>query len=65
MQKGSCPSAEDELRVLLESPRGQADAILRYYVLGDLEKLAKEKGDYKAAYECSAQRLALAEKMNQ
>ena len=65
IQKGSCPSAEDELRVLLGSPEGQADAILRYYVLGDLEKLAKEKGDYKAAYECSAQRLALAEKMNQ
>ena len=65
MREGVCPDAADKLRGLLESAEGQADAILRYCVLGDLEMIAKENGDYKAAYECSARRLALAEKMNQ
>lgn len=65
MRERACPDAADKLRGLLESAEGQADAILRYYVLGDLETIAKESGDYKAAYECSARRLALAEKMNQ
>ena len=65
MREGACPDAADKLRELLESAEGRADAILRYYVLGDLETIARESGDYRAAYECSAERLALAEKMNQ
>lgn len=65
MQMEGCPDASDELRALLKTSEGQTDAILRYYILEDLEKLAKHNGDYKGAYECSAERLSLAEKMNQ
>ncbi len=65
IKNSACPDAMHELRMLLEGAEGQTDAILRYYVLEDLEKLAKQNGDYKGAYECAAERLALAEKMNQ
>ena len=65
MLAGACPDAAEKLKQLLESPQGQTDAILRYYVLGDIEAISRENGDYKTAYECSAKRLALAEQMNQ
>ncbi len=39
-------------------------AVLKYYMYCDLEKLASGCGDYKCAYECSSERLLLAEKMN-
>lgn len=54
----------DELKALLEDPRAEELAVLRYYVLGDMEALAQRLGDYKTAYECAAARLAISEKMN-
>ncbi|MBQ3489748.1 MAG: helix-turn-helix transcriptional regulator [Clostridia bacterium] len=39
-------------------------AILKYYILCDMEVLAQKTGDYKCAYECSSARLMLSEKMN-
>lgn len=50
-------------RILLHTEENQ-DAVLRFYVLSDLEMLAQESGDYKCAYECSSSRLRLSEKMN-
>lgn len=43
---------------------GEEDAVLKYYIYCDLEKLASSCGDYKCAYECSSERLLLADKMN-
>lgn len=57
-----------EMMQILQSILDKADdarfAVLKYYVLCDLELLARRDGDYKCAYECSSARLALAEKMN-
>ena len=52
------------LKQILSHTQERQDAVLRYYVLSDLETLAEEIGDYKCAYECSSARLCLSEKMN-
>lgn len=52
------------LQTILDSASETRYAVLRYYVLCDLETLAGRTGDYKCAYECSSARLLLAEKMN-
>lgn len=57
-------SLSDELKALLDDPCAKDLAVLRYYVLGDMETLAQRSGDYKTAYECAAARLAISEKMN-
>lgn len=54
----------DELKALLDDPCAGDFAVLRYYVLGDMETIAQKSGDYKTAYECAAARLAISEKMN-
>jgi hypothetical protein len=53
-----------ELKALLARCEVPSDAVLKYYIYCDLEKLASGCGDYKCAYECSSERLLLAEKMN-
>ncbi|MBQ8496045.1 MAG: helix-turn-helix domain-containing protein [Clostridia bacterium] len=53
------------LRDILSRADETRYAVLKYYVLCDLETLAGRTCDYKCAYECSSARLALAEKMNQ
>ncbi len=60
-------NAEDmmhRLRDILSRAEESRYAVLKYYVLCDLETLAERTGDYKCAYECSSARLALSEKMN-
>ena len=52
------------LRDILENVNEKEAAVLKYYVLCDLEVLAQKTGDYKCAYECASSRLALSEKMN-
>lgn len=52
------------LKALLARCDAESDAVLKYYVYCDLEKIASGCGDYKCAYECSSERLVLAEKMN-
>ncbi len=54
----------EALKDLLSRCDAEEDAILKYYIYCDLEKLASGCGDYKCAYECSSERLILAEKMN-
>ena len=54
----------DKLRDILLRAEETRYAVLKYYVLCDLETLAERISDYKCAYECSSARLALAEKMN-
>ena len=54
----------EALKDLLSRCNGEEDAILKYYIYCDLEKLASGCGDYKCAYECSSERLVLADKMN-
>ncbi len=56
--------AVEALKALLEKCTSDELAVLRYYIYCDLEKLASGCGDYKCAYECSSERLVLAEKMN-
>ena len=53
-----------ELREILSRCDEERYAVMKYYVLCDLEACSRHEGDYKSAYECSAARLALAEKMN-
>lgn len=53
-----------KLKEILEKLTEERYAVLKYYVLCDLEQLAGRVGDYKCAYECSSARLLLAEKMN-
>ncbi len=53
-----------KLKDILSQADETRDAVLRYYVLSDLEILAEEIGDYKCAYECSSARLGLSKKMN-
>lgn len=67
--KTECSSEEAEnlkiaLRNLLETLDENEYAVLKYYVLCDLEYLSKITEDYKSAYECSNARLVLSEKMN-
>ena len=52
------------LRNLLETLDENEYFILKYYILCDLETLAKQTDDYKLAYECSVAKLACSEKMN-
>ncbi len=52
------------LKGLLARCDGARYAVMRYFLYCDLEKLASSCGDYKCAYECSSERLLLAEKMN-
>ncbi len=54
----------EALKSLLARADADRFAILKYYIYCDLEKLASGCGDYKCAYECSSERLLLAEKMN-
>ncbi len=53
-----------QLRELLKEQGEVLSAILKYYILCDMEMLAQKTGDYKSAYECSCERLLLSEKMN-
>lgn len=53
-----------ELREILEALDEKRYAVLRYYLLSDMETLAQRAGDYRCAYECAAARLAISEKMN-
>jgi len=53
-----------QLRELLENLDEKKYAVLKYYILCDLEALAQKTGDYKCAYECSSERLSLSAKMN-
>ena len=53
-----------QLRDILEGLDEKTCAVLKYYILYDLEILAQKTGDYKCAYECSSARLLLSEKMN-
>lgn len=53
-----------KLREILSRCDEERYAVMKYYVLCDLEACSRQEGDYKSAYECSAARLALAEKMN-
>lgn len=68
MQKATDEQDTDAMMQNLRDILSRADetryAVLKYYVLCDLEILAGRAGDYKCAYECSSARLALAEKMN-
>lgn len=54
----------EQLRGILEHLDEKKYAVLKYYILCDLEALAQKTGDYKCAYECSSARLALSAKMN-
>ena len=54
----------EALKALLCRCDEEKDAVLKYYIYCDLEKLASSCGDYKCAYECSSERLLLADKMN-
>lgn len=54
----------EALKALLTRCTAEKDAVLKYYIYCDLEKLASSCGDYKCAYECSSERLLLADKMN-
>lgn len=54
----------EQLRDILEHLDEKKYAVLKYYILCDLEALAQKTGDYKCAYECSSARLALSSKMN-
>jgi len=53
-----------ELRGILDGLDAKRYAVLRYYALCDLEALAQRTEDYKCAYECASERLAISEKMN-
>lgn len=53
-----------QLRDILDGADEEKCAVLKYYILYDLEILAQKTGDYKCAYECSSARLLLSEKMN-
>jgi tetratricopeptide (TPR) repeat protein len=54
----------EQLRNILEHLDEKKYAVLKYYILSDLEALAQKMGDYKCAYECSSARLSLSTKMN-
>ena len=54
----------EALKSLLARCDEKRYTVLKYYVYCDLELLASKCGDYKCAYECSSERLVLAEKMN-
>jgi transcriptional regulator with XRE-family HTH domain len=53
-----------ELKIFLDVLDHKRYAVLRYYVLSDVEYLAQKLGDYRLAYECAAKRLAISETMN-
>lgn len=57
-------SSVEAMKGLLSRCDEENDAVLKYYIYCDLEKLASGCGDYKCAYECSSERLVLADKMN-
>ena len=52
-----------EMKKILSGLDEKRYAVLRYYVLSDIETLAQRAGDFKCAYECASQRLAIAEVM--
>ena len=54
----------DQLREISDGLDEKNCAVLKYYILYDLEQLAQRTGDYKCAYECSSARLSLSEKMS-
>lgn len=64
VDKGNFLPATEKLRGILSRCDEERYAVMKYYVLCDLEACSRHEGDYKSAYECSAARLALAEKMN-
>ena len=64
VDKGNFLPAMEKLRGILSRCGEERYAVMKYYVLCDLEVCSSHEGDYKSAYECSAARLALAEKMN-
>ena len=53
-----------EMRAFSDALDPKRYAVLRYYVLGDMEALAQRLGDYRCAYECAAKRLEISENMN-
>lgn len=60
----ACDVAAERLRAILASCDGRRYAVLKYYVLCDLEDCSRRAEDFKGAYECSSERLALAANMN-
>jgi transcriptional regulator with XRE-family HTH domain len=52
-----------EMKEILAGLDEKRYAVLRYYVLSDIESLAQRAGDFKCAYECASERLAIAEVM--
>ena len=64
VDKGAFLPAMEMLRGILSRCGEERYAVMKYYVLCDLEACSRHVGDYKSAYECSAARIALAEKMN-
>lgn len=64
VDKGDFLSVTDKLRSILSRCDEERFAVMKYYVLCDLEFCTSRAGDYKSAYECSTARISLAEKMN-
>ena len=50
-----------ELRAIMNDLDAKRYAVLRYFVLSDIEDLAQRIGDFKSAYECARERLAFTE----
>ena len=50
-----------ELRDIMNDLDVKRYAVLRYFVLSDIEELAQRIGDFKSAYECARERLAFTE----
>ena len=51
----------EELRAIMDDIDAKRYAVLRYFVLSDMENLAQRVGDFKCAYECARERLAFTE----
>ena len=61
MEDGDADSLIGELRALLDGLDGKRYAVLRYFILSDMEALAQRVGDFKCAYECARERLLFTE----
>ena len=61
MNDGDPATLIGELRALLDELDGKRYAVLRYFILSDMEILAQKIGDFKCAYECARERLLFTE----
>lgn len=61
MNDGDAEALIGELRDLLDGLDGKRYAVLRYFILSDMEALAQRVGDFKCAYECARERLSFTE----